>query len=99
MADEQSKELTPAPGIVIVIPDDGERTVGVVTIAGSPSGADDVSTGRVVSIGPPRGEGDPDIREMGLDVGMTLHYTKNGSRDIGRGKQVAVDHGCVLAWE
>jgi len=99
MADEQNSSLTPAPGIVIVIPDDGERTVGVVTIAGTPSGTDDVATGRVVSVGPPRGESDPDIREMGLEPGMTLHYTKNGGRAIGGADQVAVDQGCVLAWE
>jgi len=99
MADEQNSNLTPAPGIVIVEPHDGERQVGAVVIAGTPSDADAVATGTVVSVGEPRGDGDPDIREMGLQSGMTLHYTKNGARSIGGGNQVAVDQGCVLAWE
>lgn len=97
MDNKQDKELVPGPGIVIVVPDEGEKQVGAVVIASRPAATDDVATGRVVSIGQSRGD-DPDIREMGLEDGMTLHYTKNGARRL-RDDLVAVDQGCVLAWE
>lgn len=88
-------KLEPAPGIVLVVPD-AERTVGAITVAEGGHGA--VATGRVSAVGPPRGD-DPDLREMGLDEGMTIHYTKNGARELGDSGLVAVDHNCILAWQ
>lgn len=90
--------IIPAPGIVIVVPDNSEKVVGAVVIACT-SSADSVATGKVVAVGPPRGEGDPDIQEVGLQAGMKLYYTKNGARGIGDEDQVAVDMSCLLAWE
>ncbi len=93
----ENTELTPAPGLVLVVPDDGERTVGKIAIAGSVDSSDGVSKGKVVAVGPPRDHRDADLSEMGLEVGMTVYYTKNGAREIG--EQVAVDQSCMLAWE
>ena len=90
-------KLTPAPGLVLVTPDDGERVVGKIAIAGSGDPADGVSRGTVVAVGPPRDHRNPDLAEMGLQEGMTAYYTKNGAREIG--ECVAVDQGCMLAWE
>jgi hypothetical protein len=88
-------EFEPAPGIVLVAPD-AERTVGAITVA--EGGHATVATGRVSAVGPPRGD-DPDLREMGLDKGMTIHYTRNGARELGNSGLVAVDHACILAWQ
>jgi len=88
-------EFEPAPGIVLVAPD-AEMTVGAITVA--EGGHATVATGRVSAVGPPRGD-DPDLREMGLDEGMTIHYTRNGARELGNSGLVAVDHGCILAWQ
>ena len=93
--DTKPAELEPAPGIVLVAPD-AERTVGAITVAEGGHGA--VATGRVSAVGPPRGE-DPDLRELGLDSGLTIHYTKNGARELGNSGLVAVDHNCILAWQ
>lgn len=94
---DSKDNLTPAPGLVLVTPDDGERVVGKIAIAGSADASDGVSKGTVVAVGPPRDHRDPDLNEMGLQEGMTVYYTKNGAREIG--EQVAVDQGCMLAWE
>lgn len=94
---DNKDNLTPAPGLVLVTPDGAERVVGKIAIAGSPDASDGVSRGTVVAVGPPRDHRDPDLNEMGLQEGMTVYYTKNGAREIG--DQVAVDQGCMLAWE
>ena len=95
VAEAKPVEFEPAPGIVLVVPD-AERTVGAITVAEGGHAA--VATGRVSGVGPPRGD-DPDLREMGLDEGMTIHYTRNGAREMGNSGLVAVDHGCILAWQ
>jgi hypothetical protein len=87
--------LEPAPGIVLVAPD-AERTVGAITVAEGGRAA--VATGRVAAVGPPRGD-DPDLREMGLDAGLTIHYTRDGARELGDSGLVAVAHVCILAWQ
>ena len=89
--------LTPAPGLVLVAPDDGERMVGKIAIAGPADASDSVSKGTVIAVGPPRDHRDPDLNEMGLKEGMTVYYTKNGAREIG--EHMAVDQSCMLAWE
>jgi len=94
---DSSDNMTPAPGLVLVTPDDGERVVGKIAIAGSSDASDGVLKGKVAAVGPPRDRRDADLGEMGLEVGMTVYYTKNGAREIG--EQMAVDQGCLLAWE
>jgi len=94
-AEAKPAGFEPAPGIVLVAPD-AERTVGAITVA--EGGHATVATGRVSAVGPPRGD-DPDLREMGLDKGMTIHYTRNGARELGNSGLVAVDHACILAWQ
>lgn len=94
---DKTENLTPAPGLVLVTPDDGERVVGKIAIPGSVDASDGVSKGTVVAVGPPRDHRDPDLTEMGLCEGMTVYYTKNGAREIGQ--QEAVDQSCMLAWE
>jgi len=94
-ADGKPAEFEPAPGIVLVVPD-AERTVGAITVAEGGHAA--IATGRVSAVGPPRGD-DPDLREMGLDEGLTIHYTRNGARELGDSGLVAVDHNCILAWQ
>jgi len=92
-----SNSMTPAPGLVLVVPDDAEKVVGKITIPGSSDASDDVMKGKVAAVGPPRDHRDADLGEMGLEMGMTVYYTKNGAREIG--EQMAVDQGCLLAWE
>lgn len=94
---DKTENLTPAPGLVLVEPDDSRRMVGQIAIAGSANTSDTVSRGTVIAVGPPRDHRDPDLNEMGLQEGMTVYYTKNGAREIG--EHVAVDQGCMLAWE
>ena len=68
MADNQ---MTPAPGIVLVVPEDGERKVGVIAVAGAPGG-ENVATGTVTAVGPPRGDGDGDLAVMVLERDVAL---------------------------
>ena len=86
--------LIPAPGIILVVPRT-EKTIGQITVA-APERSENAVCGIVVAVGPPRDEKGADLTKT-VDVDFLLYYTDNGARDLG--EVMAVDYGCVLAWE
>ena len=86
-------ELVPAPGIILVDPH-GEQQIGDIVLPATTGSG--VLSGKVISIGPPRGVDDVDLQDMGLDKDACLYYTPDGARDIG--ECTAVDQGCILSW-